>query len=132
VRAGGFELAGDRGGARGEPRHGGLAPAPRAGGLPARGGAAAGTATRSSAVHGAIGRCGLEGGIMKDPPRLLETTRSNLGRGRDRDCGSLERGLLRSAYSDRAPDAVRAHVLESVNRVLAEAAPRLPASSAAG
>jgi len=83
---------------------------------------------------------------MKDPPRLLETTRSNLRRGNlgrgnlqtgnlrrgNRDCGSLERGLLRSAYSDRAPDAVRAHVLESVNRVLAEAAPRLPASSAAG
>jgi hypothetical protein len=58
---------------------------------------------------------------MKDPSRLLETTRS-----------SLERGLLRSAYGDVAPDAVRARVLKSVNQVLAEAAPRLPASSAAG
>jgi hypothetical protein len=58
---------------------------------------------------------------MKDPSRLLETTRSG-----------LERGLLRSAYGDVAPDAVRARVLESVNKVLAEAAPRLPASSAAG
>jgi len=67
---------------------------------------------------------------MKDPPRLLETPRSNLEWGKLD--GSLERGLLRSAYGDVAPDAVRARVLESVNEVLAGAAPRLPASSAAG
>lgn len=88
---------------------------------------------------------------MKDPSRLLDTTRSG-----------LERGLLRSAYGDVAPDAVRARVLESVNEVLFSAgtpsspipsspipsspippilvsgaasrlpAPRLPASSAVG
>lgn len=78
---------------------------------------------------------------MKDPSRLLESTRNR------RECSGLERALLRSAYGDRAPDAVRARVLESVNEVLFSGgtprgpvsgaaprlpAPRLPASSAAG
>lgn len=67
---------------------------------------------------------------MKDPSRLLETTPLRAGRDGERE--ELERALLRSAFGDVAPDAVRARVLSSVNEVLAELPLRAPGANGAG